>query len=157
MTKDELLLQRRRKGLTQVELATAIGYSRQAVIKWERGFHSIPDEVAVRIIDACQENVPSRAEAKETAKQQRDRLAFEAGTIKRSVDCYRRMRAWPQGSNHLKAMAYLAREGTTIDPRAYAAIVKEFPDILTDPNGDYTVSPEQSRSIILDSTTNPEK
>ena len=58
MTKDELLLQRRRKGLTQAQLATIVKVSRQSVINWEHGAFRIPADLVPAIIEACQEDVP---------------------------------------------------------------------------------------------------
>ena len=118
MTKEELLLQRRHKGLTQIELATAIGYSRQAVIKWERGVHAIPDDVAAKIILACQDSVPSRADAKAAEKAAR----FEA-------QCYREMRQ--DGQSHAMIVGMWQQRGFTPCPEARELIAAEYPDILT--------------------------
>lgn len=120
MTKDELLLQRRRKGLTQAELATAIGYSRQAVIKWERGIHAIPDGVASQIIEACQDIVPSRLEANNAA-----------AVTKRTVDAYRKMRANPgEGGTHAAIVRFWFEHGFTPSEEVQIAILAEWPDIL---------------------------
>jgi transcriptional regulator with XRE-family HTH domain len=43
---------RKQYGLTQADVAEAIGYSRQAVIKWEKGLHPIPDDVEQKLLDA---------------------------------------------------------------------------------------------------------
>lgn len=148
MTPLELKLLRKQYHLTQADFGARLAppVSRLTVYNWESGKFAIPVDIETRLTaaDLLRPNA-----TKETAKQKREREEAEAAIIQRSVETYRRIRAWPQyGYNHTAAMAYLAREGTTIDPRAYAAIVKEFPDILTDPNGNYPMTREQSAAIM---------
>jgi len=59
------------------------------------------------------------------------------------------LRAWPDIPNHNAAMRFIARNNQQPIPAiAYPAIVARWPDILTDPDGDYTLSKEESREII---------
>jgi DNA-binding XRE family transcriptional regulator len=148
MDGEGIKLTRKRLQKTQAEMAKELEVSRQSYIAWEKDTYKIPTAKLEKLL-AMDASVPAGGlTPKETSKQERRRLAIEAATIKQSVDTYRRMRCWPQGSNHRKAMAYLAREGTFIDPRAYEAILKEFPDILSDPDGDYSMSKERSHAIL---------
>ncbi len=118
MTKDELLLQRRRKGLTQAELATALGYSRQAIIKWERGVHAIPDEIAARIIEACQDSTPKPVKT-------------STKLIRATVEAYRSMRSQPAANTHADAMLTWNHFGFVPCPEAVAQIIAEYPDAST--------------------------
>lgn len=152
MTPDEFRKIRKASRMTQAQLAEHLGKSRLTINNWETGKYKIPDDA----LDTLVSKGVVPGEPKETAKQKRDREEAEAVTIQRSVETYRRIRAWPQyGYNHTAAMAYLAREGTTIDPRAYAAIVAEFPDILTDPNGNYPMTREQSAAVMSSKPSTP--
>lgn len=144
MTPTEFRRLRKAAGMTQAEMARHVDKSRVTIINWEAGTYAIPDGVLDTLA-----NKGLSLEPKETAKQQRDREAYEKSIIDYWVSNYRRLRAWPHAGNHTKAMAVYASEGTVIPTIAYAAIVAEFPDILTDPNGDYTMTKEQSRSTIL--------
>lgn len=148
MTPIELKILRKQYGLTQSEFGARVvpPVSRLTIYNWESGKFAIPVDIDQRLLAA---DLVSRAAPKETAKQQRDREAYEKSIIDYWVSNYRRLRAWPHAGNHKKAMAVYASEGTVIPTIAYAAIVAEFPDILTDPNGDYTMTKEQSRSVIL--------
>lgn len=49
MTKEELLILRRGRGLTQEDLAGSLGVRREAVSRWEKGVHSVPDDIAEKI------------------------------------------------------------------------------------------------------------
>lgn len=49
MTKDELLLWRRARGYTQAELAEMLGVRRESVARWEKGIHTIPQDVLVKL------------------------------------------------------------------------------------------------------------
>ena len=80
MTADELLLMRRAANITQGELANRIGYSRQAVVKWERGVHAVPAKMIAPLVEACTVHIP-KAETKMTAV---DRETVAAYTQMRS-------------------------------------------------------------------------
>ncbi len=47
-----LIALRKQYGLTQADIAEIIGCSRQAVIKWEKGLHPIPDTVEPKLLAA---------------------------------------------------------------------------------------------------------
>jgi DNA-binding XRE family transcriptional regulator len=155
MDGEGIKLTRKRLQKTQGAMAAELGVSRQSYIAWEKDTYKIPQDKLEKLL-AMDASVPAGGlTPKETAKEKRDREAFDESERKRGLEIYQRMRLWPQGSNHNKAMAYLAREGTVIPPQAYQSIVEAFPDVLTDPNGDYMVSKERSHAILL-STSNPE-
>lgn len=156
MDGDGIKLTRKRLQLTQAEMAGRLGVSRQSYIAWEKNVYRMPQDKLEALL-AMDASVPaSGLDPKETDKQKRLRETAEAAAVQFSVETYRRMRMWPQGSNHRKAMAYLATEGTTLHPGAYAAIVAEFPDILSDPDGDYSVTREKAHAV-LGITSNPAK
>lgn len=153
MSPEEFRKIRKAARMTQAQMATHLGVSRLTINNWETGKFRIPDDA----LDTLTEKGVSPGTPKETAKQQAERLAFEQKAIAHWVDNYSRLRAWPNCGNHTKAMAVYAREGTVIPAIAYPAIVAKWPDILTDPNGDYTMTKEQSQAAILNPTTNQEK
>ncbi len=153
MTPEEFRKVRKAARMTQAQLAERLGVSRKTVVNWEGGVFVIPDTALDTLTE---KGVALVAAPAETDKQWRVREAAEAAQIRFSVETYRRMRMWPHGSNHRKAMAYLATEGTTLHPGAYAAIVAEFPDILSDPDGDYSVTKEKAHAV-LGITSNPSK
>lgn len=153
MDGEGIKLTRKRLQLTQAEMAAKLGVSRQSYIAWEKDTYRIPADKVAQLL-AMDASVPAGGlDPKETPKQQRDRLAAEAKIIKLALDCYRSLRAWPDIPNHNAAMRFYARNNQAGPPPiAYAAIVAAFPDIIKDPDGDYTLTKEQSRSIILDET-----
>ncbi len=153
MTPEEFRKVRKAARMTQAQLAERLGVSRKTVVNWEGGVFAIPDTALDTLTE---KGVALVAAPSETARQKRVRETAEAAAVQFSVETYRRMRMWPQGSNHRKAMAYLATEGTTLHPGAYAAIVAEFPDILSDPDGDYSVTKEKANAV-LGITSNPSK
>lgn len=153
MDGEGIKLTRKRLQLSQAEMAGKLGVSRQSYIAWEKNTYRMPADKVEQLL-ALDASVPAGGlDPKETPKQQRERLAAEAKVIQLALDCYRSLRAWPDIPNHNAAMRFYARNNQPGPPPiAYAAIVAEFSDILTDPNGNYTMTKEQSRSIILDET-----
>lgn len=134
-------------GKSQAEMAQALSVSRQSYIAWEHDTYKMPAaKLAILMTLAGAETM---GEPKETPKQKRERELQEQKLIDYHVAGYRRLRAWPDITNHRKAMAVKAKEGSVIPPIAYAALVAAFPDILTDPDGHYPVSKAQSNLIIL--------
>lgn len=61
MTKEELLIWRRQRGLNQGQLGNLIGMSRQAIIHWERGRHPLPDDIELRLQRAAPGEIKQRA------------------------------------------------------------------------------------------------
>lgn len=116
MTGDELLLMRRAAGLTQGELAKAIGYSRQAVVKWERGIHDIPSKIQPAIIAACatpKEPKPDKGASKLA------RATFEAYAQMRNRDHF----------THACIMDVWAKAKFVPNAEAVALIVEAFPEL----------------------------
>lgn len=148
MDGEGIKLTRKRLQLTQAEMAAKLGVSRQSYIAWEKDTYHMPADKVDQLL-AMDASVPAAA-PKETDKQRAAREADERKEIKHWAMIYRGMRAYPDTPNHATAMALLARQGHVIPRCAYAAIVAEFPDILTDPNGDHAMTKEQSQAIILE-------
>ena len=147
MTNEEFKKLRKAARMTQAQFGERLGYSRQAVIHWEAGTHTIPDDVMDKLMERSL--APVTDAPKETAKEKRDRDAWEAKTIAHWLDVYSSLRAWPDIPNHNAAMRFIARNNQQPVPAiAYPAIVARWPDILTDPDGNYTLSKEESREII---------
>ncbi len=147
MTGDELKAFRKSKGMNQAELAEKLDKSRKTVVNWETGVFAVPSDIMEQL---AAKGILGAVETKTTSKAERLRLEHEQNEIERSISAYRSIRAWPEyGPNHTKAMAYLKREGTvTIHPGAYATLLKMFPDILEDPNGDHAMTKEQSFAVL---------
>ena len=147
MTPLELKLLRKRYHLTQMELGAALSppVSRLTIYNWESGKFAMPVDIEQRLAKA---NLDVPVSTKETAKQERDRLAYERHLIDHWRGIYRATRAWPQYNNHAKAMALFASQGHVIPPCTYAALVADFPDILSDPHGDHAMTREQSAAAL---------
>ena len=143
MTPDEFRKIRKAARMTQAQMAEHLGKSRLTINNWETGKYAIP----VDVLGILAERGVS-PEPKETAKQERDRLAYERHLIDHWRGIYRATRAWPQYNNHAKAMALFASQGHVIPPCAYAALVADFPDILSDPHGDHAMTREQSAAAL---------
>lgn len=60
MTKEELVAWRKQRGLTQGQMASLVGKSRQAVIAWERGRYAIPDGLYVQLMRAGPAEIEQR-------------------------------------------------------------------------------------------------
>ena len=137
MDGDALKIIRKGYHLTQAEMAAKLGVSRQSYIAWEADRYAIPQRVVDILTngnDRFEPLVP-----KETDKQRSAREADEARLVAFWVRSYRALRSWPDIPNHAAAMRVYASQGHAIPPIAYAAIVAEFPDILTDPTGDHAI------------------
>jgi DNA-binding XRE family transcriptional regulator len=116
MTGNELLLMRRDANITQGELSERIGYSRQAIVKWERGIHEIPEKIVPALIAACTKHIPKPAGL--TAQ---DKAAIEA---------YVKMRKQPGETGTHAAITKLWRDhGFTPSLAAQAAIIDLFPEL----------------------------
>lgn len=155
MTPLELKILRKQYCLTQAELGARLAppVSRLTIYNWESGKFAIPVDIAHRLQAA--DLVTPPAAPKETPKQQRDRLAAEAKEVQFAVERYRSLRAWPDIPNHNAAMRFYARNKQPGPPPiAHAAILAAFPDIITDPDGDHTMTKEQSQAIILETGKN---
>lgn len=158
MTPLELKLLRKQYHLTQAGLGARLvpPVSRLTVYNWESGKFAIPVDIETRLTAA--DLLRPADKPKETAKQERERLAVEDHFVAQCVEAYRRTRAWPENSNHTKAMAYLAREGgPALHPRSYPLIVAEFPDILVDPNGNYPMTRERSAAVMSAKPSTPKQ
>lgn len=145
MTPLELKILRKQYRLTQAEFGARLNpqVSRLTIYNWESGKFAIPVDIEHRLQAA--DLVTPAAAPKETDKQRAMREAAEAKYIKVALMSYRATRAYCR--NHAEAMRHYQRNRSSpILPIAYAAIVAEFPDILTDPNGDHAMP------IILDET-----
>jgi DNA-binding XRE family transcriptional regulator len=146
MDGDGLRVIREGHGLTQAQMAKELGVSRQSYIAWEKDKYKMPADKLAILLGGSE--TLKAAKPKETAKQRQEREKEERALIKHWRNIYRVTRAWPQWNNHTKAMALLASQGHTIPPCAYATLVEDFPDILTDPNGDYTMTKAQSMAAL---------
>lgn len=137
-----------RKGyhLTQAEMAAKLEVSRQSYIAWEADRYAIPQRVVDALTNGNEHFEP--LVPKETDKQRAAREAAEAHLVAFWVKSYRNTRCWPDIPNHAAAMRLYATQGHVIPPIAYAAIVAEFPDILTDPTGDHAMTKEQSHATL---------
>lgn len=138
MDGEGIKLTRKRLQLTQAEMAANLGVSRQSYIAWEKDTYRIPADKVAQLL-ALDASVPAGGLApRETDKHRALREAAEAEYIKVALMSYRATRAYCR--NHAEAMGHYQRNRSSpILPIAYAAIVAEFPDILTDPNGDYAM------------------
>lgn len=145
----ELKLLRKQYNLTQAEFGSRLvpPVSRLTVYNWESGKFAIPVDIETRLTAA--DLLRPAGKPKETAKQEREREAHEKHLADHWRRMYRNTRAWPQASSHTKAMAWLASQGHVIPSFAYAGIVEDFPTILTDPNGEYPMTKEQSHAIMF--------
>lgn len=117
MTGDELLLMRRKANVSQLELGQAIGYSRQAIAKWERGTHAIPSKVIPAIMAACTKPAGKTSNADDTMA----RATFEAYAQMRNRDHF----------SHQSVMAHWAKHNFIPNPQAVALILEAFPDART--------------------------
>lgn len=135
-------------GLTQAQMAEQLGVSRQSYIAWERDKYKMPADKLAILLNGSE--TLKAAAPKETDKQRATREAWERETIKFSLERYRELRAWPDIPNHNAAMRFYARNRQPGPPAiAHAAILAAFPDIITDPDGDYTVDKAQALATIL--------
>lgn len=148
MDGEGIKLTRKRLQLSQAEMAVRLGVSRQSYIAWEKNTYRMPSDKVEQLL-ALDASVPAGLAPRETDKQRLAREAAEAKQIKLELACYRATRAYCR--NHAEAMGHYRRNRSApILPIAYAAIVAEFPDILTDPDGDHAMTKEQSQAIILE-------
>lgn len=146
MTPAELKAFRKGKQMNQAELASALGVSRKTVVNWEGGTFAVPSDIMARLAAA---GALAHVATKQSTKAELAREAHERHEIKVALMCYRSTRAYCR--NHTEAMRhYLINRSGPIPPFAYAAIVAEFPDILTDPNGDHAMSKEQALATVLE-------
>src|SRR5947208_12766635 len=118
MTPNELLLLRREANLTQSELGKRIGYSRQAVINWERKNYRISDDAARAITEACTKHMP-----KPDTTGQREALKV----AKAWLDGYRHSRA--SGLTHRDIISLWIKAGVDVPDLAKEMIREAYPDI----------------------------
>ena len=114
----ELLDMRRKAKMSQADLGKAIGYSRQAVIKWERGNVPIPQNIVPKLIAACV--------AKPAAPAPKDKALINA-----TVDAYVEMR---KDFPHAAIIKRWIDAGFTPHEEAQKQILELFPDILAKGN-----------------------
>lgn len=147
MDAERLKILRKSYKLSQAQLAERLGKSRLTVHNWEKGKFALPGDIVEQLSKAdLREAVPNAS----TTKAEQARQAAEAKLIEFYVTNYRQLRAWPDIPNHNAAMRFRAKNNQDPIPSiAYPAILAEWPDILSDPDGNYTMTKEQSRAIIL--------
>jgi transcriptional regulator with XRE-family HTH domain len=114
MNANELLLMRRAAHITQGELAGRIGYSRQAVVKWERGVHAIPAKMIAPLMEACTVHIP-KLETKMTA--------FDRET----VATYAKMRS--EHFSHAYIVKLWHDSNFVPSQAAQAAIIEAYPEL----------------------------
>lgn len=117
VTKDEMLLLRRGAKLTQAQLGAKIGYSRQAIIDWERGHHPIAPDIAVTIAAATASNPAGVDDDRAQSRQD-----------KQTLKSYSAMRA--DTLTHAEIIQFWISQSFTPSPEAQLAIAAAFPDIL---------------------------
>lgn len=149
MDGEGIRLTRKRLQLTQAEMAAELGVSRQSYIAWEKDTYRIPADKVAQLL-AMDASVPTGGLApRETDKQRIARESAERKEIQVALECYRSLRAYPDIPNHTAAMRFYVRNRQPGPPAiAHAAILAAFPDILTDPNGDYTMTKEQALETV---------
>lgn len=148
MTPLELKILRKQYRLTQSELGARLNppVSRLTIYNWESGKFAIPVDIEHRL-QAADLGTPAAA-PKETNKQRAARETNERKEIRHWAMVYRSTRAFPAYSSHARVMRLLASQGHVIPRSAYAAIVAEFPDILTDINGEHPMTKEQALETV---------
>ena len=103
MLQDNLKALRKKKGVTQEELAARLNVVRQTVSKWEKGL-SVPDaELLIRLAEALETPVSQLLGSKIEAEEQPDALAEQLSRINEqlAIKNRRAKRVW-------KAMAFIA-------------------------------------------------
>ena len=81
MLQDNLKALRKKKGVTQEELAARLNVVRQTVSKWEKGL-SVPDaELLIRLAEALETPVSQLLGSKIEAEEQPDALAEQLSRI----------------------------------------------------------------------------
>jgi DNA-binding XRE family transcriptional regulator len=118
MTGDELLLLRRGANMTQGDLAKSIGYSRQAIVKWERGVHDIPSKMVQSITEACTNHIPKPA-------------PVNTKLVKVALEQYTKLRHPPLKWSHAEIMADWAQNDYVPGEPEMAAIRANFPDAVS--------------------------
>ena len=102
MFQDNLKALRKRKGITQEELATRLNVVRQTVSKWEKGL-SVPDsELLIRLAEILEVSVSQLLGSKIEEEEQPDALAEQLSRINEqlAIKNRRAKRVW-------KALAFI--------------------------------------------------
>lgn len=144
MTPTEFITLRKAKRMTQAEIAALLGKSRKTVVNWENGVFALPIDIVEQL---AVHNIVG-AVSKSATKAELEQAAHDKKVASVQAHIYRSARAFPHHNNHAKAMATFNSQGVVFTPLAQQMILAEFPDILTDPNGDYTMTKEQSHATL---------
>ena len=141
MLQDNLKALRKKKGVTQEELAARLNVVRQTVSKWEKGL-SVPDaELLIRLAEALETPVSQLLGSKIEAEEQPDALAEQLSRINEqlAIKNRRAKRVW-------KAMAFIA--GGVI--AAYVLILVLAAVFTFSPNQSGTTDSAQSIELIVE-------
>ena len=141
MLQDNLKALRKKKGVTQEELAARLNVVRQTVSKWEKGL-SVPDaELLIRLAEALETPVSQLLGSKIEAEEQPDALAEQLSRINEqlAIKNRRAKRVW-------KAMAFIA--GGVI--AAYVLILILAAVFTFSPNQSGTTDSAQSIESIVE-------
>ena len=141
MLQDNLKALRKKKGVTQEELAARLNVVRQTVSKWEKGL-SVPDaELLIRLAEALETPVSQLLGSKIEAEEQPDALAEQLSRINEqlAIKNRRAKRVW-------KAMAIIA--GGVI--AAYVLILVLAAVFTFSPNQPGTTDSAQSIESIVE-------
>ena len=141
MLQDNLKALRKKKGVTQEELAARLNVVRQTVSKWEKGL-SVPDaELLIRLAEALETPVSQLLGSKIEAEEQPDALAEQLSRINEqlAIKNRRAKRVW-------KAMAIIA--GGVI--AAYVLILILAAVFTFSPNQSGTTDSAQSIELIVE-------
>ena len=141
MLQDNLKALRKKKGVTQEELAARLNVVRQTVSKWEKGL-SVPDaELLIRLAEALETPVSQLLGSKIEAEEQPDALAEQLSRINEqlAIKNRRAKRVW-------KALAFIA--GGVI--AAYVLILILAAVFTFSPNQSGTTDSAQSIESIVE-------